>query len=241
MIAGVASDSISWQLQARELGKHFRLVLFDNRGVGRSPTPEEPISLDTMAQDAVDVLDAHGIEKAHVVGHSMGSAIAQIVARKHPKRVEKMALAAPFPQLTAKGKLAVGSWVMGLSEGCSKELFAQILFPWLFTDQFLSQSGYFEVCLESMRHHPYPLTALGLRRQCEALDGFDSTEWLQEVSTDTLLLAGSQDILTPPSQAEQMAELMPNAKLQLLDAGHSALVEKSVEFNGAVREFLLSC
>jgi pimeloyl-ACP methyl ester carboxylesterase len=239
MIAGVASDSISWQLQTAELQKDFRLVLFDNRGVGRSPVPEGPISLESMAQDALDVLDAHEVESAHVVSHSMGSAIAQTLARRHPNRVRKMALAAPFPNLTAQGKLAVEGWVLGLEQGCTPELFGRLLFPWLFTDAFLSQSGYFEICLEGMKNHPYPLTAKGLRRQCEALEDFDSTDWLGEVFSPTLLLAGSQDILTPPHQAEKMAKLMPNAKLHLLDAGHSALVEKAGEFNAVVREFLL--
>jgi pimeloyl-ACP methyl ester carboxylesterase len=239
MIAGVASDSVSWQLQTAELEKDFKLLLFDNRGVGRSPTPEDPISLEVMVRDALDVMDAYQVQKAHIVGHSMGSAIAQTLAHRHSDRVDKLVLAAPFPNLNTQGTLAVQSWVMGLEEGCSMELFGRLLFPWLFTDTFLSQPGCFEACLEGMKALPYPLTAKGLRRQCEALDGFDSTSWLNEIATPALLLAGTQDILTPPRQAEQMAELMPNATLKLLDVGHSALVEKAVEFNAAVREFLL--
>lgn len=238
MIAGVASDTISWQLQVSALRERYRLVLFDNQGVGRSPVPDHPISIEQMAWDALRVLDRYQVERAHIVGHSMGTAIAQTLARLHPDRVNKMVLAAPFPHLNARGKLAVESWVMGLRENVSRELFGRALFPWLFTEQFLAQEGVFDLCLEGFKSHPYPLTAQGLQRQWEALKSFDSTSWLSRVEAPTLLLAGSQDILTPPVQAETMHRLMPNAKLKLLDAGHSALVERAEEFNQALTSFL---
>ncbi|MCA9776080.1 MAG: alpha/beta fold hydrolase [Candidatus Eremiobacteraeota bacterium] len=238
MIAGVASDTISWQLQVSALRDQFKMVLFDNQGVGRSPVPDHPITIEQMAWDAVRVLDRHQVEKAHIVGHSMGTAIAQTLARLHPDRVEKMVLAAPFPRLDARARLAVESWVMGLREKTSQELFGRALFPWLFTEQFLAQDGVFELCLDGFKSHPYPLTASGLQRQWEALEGFNSTGWLSRVGAPTLLLAGSQDILTPASQAHTMSQLMPNAEVKLLDAGHSALVECADEFNQAVSAFL---
>ena len=238
MIAGVASDTISWQLQVSALRERYQLVLFDNQGVGRSPVPDHPITIEQMAWDALRILDKHQVEKAHIVAHSMGTAIAQTLARLHPDRVNKMVLAAPFPHLNALGKLAVESWVMGLRENVSQELFGRSLFPWLFTDRFMAQDGVFDLCLDGFKKHPYPLTAQGLKRQWEALNGFDSTSWLPQVVAPTLLLAGSQDILTPPVQAEAMLRLLPNAELKLLDAGHSALVEQAEEFNQAVSGFL---
>ena len=168
----------------------------------------------------------------------MGTAIAQTLARLHPDRVNKMVLAAPFPHLNALGKLAVESWAMGLRENVSQELFGRALFPWLFTDRFMAQEGVFELCLDGFKSHPYPLTAQGLQRQWEALRDFDSTSWLPQVAAPTLLVAGSQDILTPPDQAETMQRLMPNAELKLLEAGHSALVERADEFNQAIISFL---
>ena len=238
MIAGVASDTISWQLQVAGLRERYQLVLFDNQGVGRSPVPDHPITIEQMAWDALRVLDRHQVERAHIVAHSMGTAIAQTLARLHPDRVNKMVLAAPFPHLSALGKLAVESWVMGLREKVSQELFGRSLFPWLFTDRFLAQDGVFDLCLDGFKSHPYPLTAEGLQRQWEALRSFDSISWLPQVTAPTLLLAGSQDILTPPVQAETMQRLLPNAELRLLDAGHSALVEQAEDFKQAVTNFL---
>jgi pimeloyl-ACP methyl ester carboxylesterase len=238
MIAGVASDTISWQLQVSALRAQFQMVLFDNQGVGRSPVPAHPITIEQMAWDALRVLDKHQVEKAHIVAHSMGTAIAQTLARLHPDRVKRMVLAARFPHLNALGRLALESWVLGLRENVSQELFGRALFPWLFTDRFLAQDGVFDLCLDGFKSHPYPLTAQGLQRQWEALRSFDSTSWLPEVTTPTLLLAGSQDILTPPAQAETMQRLLPDAELKLLDAGHSALVERAEEFNQAVVDFL---
>src|SRR3954463_7699123 len=93
MIQGLGVDSRGWLLQRPAIGSRYRGIVFDNRGVGRSGKPVGSYDLEQMAADAVSVLDAAGIESAHVVGASMGGVIAQIMAVRDPDRVRSLVLA----------------------------------------------------------------------------------------------------------------------------------------------------
>src|SRR5258706_11915286 len=93
MIQGLGADARGWLLQRRALGRNYRVITFDNRGVGRSDKPDGPYDLEEMARDAVAVLDAAGCESAHVMGASMGGVITQILGVRHPARVRSLVLA----------------------------------------------------------------------------------------------------------------------------------------------------
>src|SRR5436305_15127962 len=93
MIQGLGVDSRGWALQRPRLGRKHRLVLVDNRGVGKSQVPPGPYDLLVMAEDAITCLDAAGIETAHVIGASMGGVIAQIIGVTYPERVRSLVLA----------------------------------------------------------------------------------------------------------------------------------------------------
>src|SRR5436190_12874226 len=93
MIQGLGADRRGWLMQRRALGARYRCVALDNRGVGRSDKPPGPYDLSVMAADAVAVLDDAGIERAHVIGASMGGVITQIIGVMHADRVRSLTLA----------------------------------------------------------------------------------------------------------------------------------------------------
>src|SRR5258706_10355193 len=93
LIQGLGADSRGWLMQRGAIGRHYRGIVFDNRGVGRSAKPVGPYDLEQMAADAVAVLDAAGYESAHVMGASMGGVIAQIMAVRYPDRIRSLGLA----------------------------------------------------------------------------------------------------------------------------------------------------
>ena len=94
LVQGLGAEKNSWNLQRAALALRHRTIAFDNRGAGRSDKPDGTYNLEQMAEDAIAVLDAAGIESAHVVGLSMGGAISQIIALKHPNRVRSLTLVA---------------------------------------------------------------------------------------------------------------------------------------------------
>ena len=102
LIMGLAADSTAWMFQMPDFAKHYRTIVFDNRGVGRSSKPPGPYSIHQMADDAAGLLEQLEIERAHVVGVSMGGMIAQELALRHPERVRGLVLACTYPEPDAE-------------------------------------------------------------------------------------------------------------------------------------------
>ena len=97
LISGINADSASWAGVCEKLAKYFRVITFDNRASGRSSMPKGRYSVREMAEDAAGLLNYLQIKKCHVVGHSMGGYIAQVMALRHPERICKLVLEATAP------------------------------------------------------------------------------------------------------------------------------------------------
>ena len=237
MIQGLGASKNAWNLQRIAMATRFRIISFDNRGAGRSDKPTVPFTLEQMAEDAIAVLDAAGIETAHVVGASMGGVISQIVAVKHPQRVRSLTLVCtacrnhPWRQellqswaktAEEKGMIEVGKeaaqWVM------SPRSFRRLVpaFTWM-----------------------GPLAALRPRHsfvsQIHAIldTREDLVDQLSTITAPTMVIVGNQDILTPRGDSEEIAERIPNAELVVISgAAHGLMMEHSSTFNKILIEFL---
>ena len=237
MIQGLGASKNAWNLQRIAMATRFRIISFDNRGAGRSDKPTVPFTLEQMAEDAIAVLDAAGIETAHVVGASMGGVISQIVAVKHPQRVRSLTLVCtacrnhPWRQellqswaktAEEKGMIEVGKeaaqWVM------SPRSFRRLVpaFTWM-----------------------GPLAALRPRHsfvsQIDAILNTreDLVDQLSTITAPTMVIVGNQDILTPRGDSEEIAERIPNAELVVISgAAHGLMMEHSSTFNKILIEFL---
>jgi len=237
MIQGLGASKNAWNLQRIAMATRFRIISFDNRGAGRSDKPTVPFTLEQMAEDAITVLDAAGMETAHVVGASMGGVISQIVAVKHPHRVRSLTLVCtacrnhPWRQellqswaktAEEKGMIEVGKeaaqWVM------SPRSFRRLVpaFTWM-----------------------GPLAALRPRHsfvsQIDAILNTreDLVDQLSTITAPTMVIVGNQDILTPRGDSEEIAERIPNAELVVISgAAHGLMMEHSSTFNKILIEFL---
>ena len=237
MIQGLGASKNAWNLQRIAMATRFRIISFDNRGAGRSDKPTEPFTLEQMADDALAVLDAAGVETAHVVGASMGGVISQIVAVKYPHRVRSLTLVCtacrnhPWRQellqswaktAADKGMIEVGKeaaqWVM------SPRSFRRLVpaFTWM-----------------------GPLAALRPRHsfvsQIDAILNTreDLVDQLSTITAPTMVIVGNQDILTPRGDSEEIAERIPNAELVVISgAAHGLMMEHSSTFNRILIEFL---
>ncbi|HZR15104.1 MAG TPA: alpha/beta fold hydrolase [Acidimicrobiia bacterium] len=236
MIQGLGTDSRGWAFQRLAFGRRFRCYAIDNRGVGRSGRPPGPYSLFQMADDAVRILDAEGVEAAHVIGASMGGAIAQIIGVLYAERTRSLVLACTACRHHPWRRELLADWAAAVQEKGMAALGDDGL-QWLIGPRLRRRFGLWLNLLARilLQSPPEPFVA-----QVDAiLDMSDELRFeLSGVTVPTLVITGSQDALTPVGDAEELAELIPHARLVIIPrAAHGLMVETPNAFNAAVLEF----
>jgi 3-oxoadipate enol-lactonase len=237
MIQGLGADKHGWDMQRFPLSLNYRVIALDNRGAGRSDKPFGHYTLEQMADDAIAVLDAAGVERAHVVGASMGGAISQIIGLRHPHRVVSLTLACtacrnhPWRRELLQGWAAVAN-ERGMG-AMAAEAARWVIGPRSFR-RLLPAFGWLGPLALGRTSHAFV-------SQVKAILEVDETvaEQLEQVDIPTLVLVGNQDILTPRGDSEDIAARMPNAELVVISgAAHGFMVEHATTFNRVLFEFL---
>ena len=237
LVQGLGADSRGWLAQRRHFARRYRVITFDNRGVGRSDKPLSGYSMERMALDAVEVLDDAGYGSAHVMGASMGGIIAQVMAVRHPDRVRSLVLACTAARHHRWRRELLAEWVR-LVETRGMRAFAGANMRWLVGPRSLRR---FWPAFYALSPVAMSAPAHAFIGQVRAILDTDDSMRLQlpEIAVPTLVIVGSQDILTPQCDSEEIAELIPNAELAIVRGGaHGFMVEAAGAFNQAIGTFL---
>lgn len=237
LIQGLGADLRGWAGQRFALSRRHRLVLVDNRGAGRSGAPEGPYDLEVMAGDAVAVLDAEGIDSAHVVGASMGGVLAQIVAVRHASRVRSLVLACTACHHHPWRVELLESWAE-LAEGSGMRALTGEAMRWLVGPRHHAR---FRLPFGLVGHLVLNIPAHAFAAQARAITAMSDEvrEELVGLSVPTLVVVGTQDVLTPLADSEELAELIPGAELSIVPgAAHGVMIEAAGAFNDRVLAFL---
>ena len=236
MIMGLGSDKRNWMFQVPTFKKHYQLVTFDNRGVGKSSKPAAPYTTRIMADDTVGLMDYLGIKKAHILGVSMGGMIAQEIAINYPERVMKLILCCTYacddsglsgetPEWTRAAELRE----KGQTGPVIPLMFNRSLYKFIF------------LLLKIMRGEDMSASALaGFKGQRAACRTHQTLDRLSLIKSPTLVIVGTGDRLLKPTSSEVLAEKIPGTKLVKLKGGsHTFFVEMKNNFNKEVLNFLL--
>ncbi|MGZ4676130.1 MAG: alpha/beta fold hydrolase [Acidimicrobiia bacterium] len=237
MIQGLGADSRGWALQRLALGRRFRCITIDNRGVGRTGPAPEPYSLEQMANDVIAVLDQERIERAHVLGASMGGVIAQIVGVLHPHRTRSLVLACTACRHHEWRRELLQEWADAVERDGMAALGDEAL-QWLVGPRLRRRFGIWLNLIARVVLQQPPNTFVAQVRAI--LDAPDELRLeLGSIRVPVLVITGSQDALTPVGDAEELAELIPHARLEVLSgAAHGLMAEAPNGFNEAVLRFL---
>lgn len=241
MIMGLGANVDWWTSDMiEECSQHFKTIIFDNRGAGRTDKPEIDYSIKMFADDTAGLMDALNIKRAHVLGASMGGSIAQELVLNYPEKVEKLILGCSscggskqiMPALDILEQLT-----SSLKDSSPEEVVQETL-PLLFTEDFIKNNPEF---MESYKQRLLisPIPADAYQRQLKANLAFNSYRRLKKIEAPTLVIHGKKDILNPAENSEILAEKIPGAKLLLLDnAGHSYHQPNPEKVISSILEFL---
>lgn len=238
LIMGLGASLETWIAQRDAFTARHRVIMFDNRGAGESDCPPPPWTVPDMAADAIGVLDALGIERAHVLGVSMGGMIAQEVAIRWPERVERMVVALSFarPDPVRRAFLLFRRWARLQGVDLMQEGVANL--PWLVSPRILNDPERLQAMLGVVGSMPM-MPADAYSYQIDAILEHDTLSRLERVCAPTLVLAAAEDVLTPLYLSQEIARAIAGARLVVLPRGnHAVQIEEPDAFNAAVLDFL---
>lgn len=236
LIHGLGYARWGWEPVVDLLAAEHDVVLFDNRGIGDSAAPPGPYTVAEMARDAASVLDAAGLERAHVLGTSLGGMVALQLALDHSDRVDRLVLACTTPG---------GAGAVPMPERTVRLMAEAPTLPMdialrRFVENAFGPEPEPELVDRIMAHRLATAQApTAWAAQAAAGATFDVWQRVGEIGAPTLVLTGDADAVVDPRNSELLAERIPNARLEVFaDDGHLFFWEEPERFVEIVTEFL---
>lgn len=232
LIGGFGTNAAFWE-HARTLLDGYRVVTYDNRGVGQTSCADGYSERD-MAEDAIALMDHLGMEKAHVLGWSMGSHLGQIIGAEHPDRVRSLTLVSTYLRLPSRSLYILeGLTSMAVREeaptGCLAMAVNAFCYPESLFRRFADEGR--DISIPEKLEDPG-----GLMGQLRAMRGSDTTDVAPMVRVPTLIVHGSKDIMVEPEEGSRVADAIPGCRfVRIEDVGHDIPFDSYVDvFRGFV-------
>jgi 3-oxoadipate enol-lactonase len=233
----LASSMLMWSPQLGALEPHFRILRYDMRGHGGSEAPEGAYTLEMLAEDAVGLLDALGIDAVHFVGLSIGGMIGQALALNHASRLKRLVLCDTSAIMPNEAKPILQQRIAAARQNGMAEQVDGTLERW-FTPEYLKANP---PEVEMIRQQIQSTSLAGYIGCSEALRGLNYLERLPEITLSTLVIVGEEDPGTPVAAAEAIHERIAGSKLVILpSARHLCNIEQAEAFNKVLMKFLRS-
>lgn len=239
LIAGFSCDHTFWTPLIDLLKTHHQIVVLDNRGIGQSGCPDIPYSIDMMADDVMALCKQLHLTQPIIVGQSMGSTIAQNIAKRYSTEIQKIILINTFNRLTKLPEIVFEL----IAEFQRKKLpliyQIKIALPWVYSNEFLNRPNQIEMLINLLENNPYPQSSIGYQRQLEALKSFDSKPWLNTIKIPACIIAGEADLIAPLSDAKEVQQQLGNhTPLMIVPGGHASPIEQPEKIANIISKFI---
>ncbi len=235
LIMGLGYGRWGWEPVIESLARRYRVLTFDNRGYGDSDVPAGPYTAGQLAGDALAVLDAAGVQRTHVVGASLGGAVAQELALRHAERVDRLVLLATMSGASHMHPLPMPTQrLMAEAPALDRAVAAR-----RFVENALEPDPDPDVVerIVALRTAQPPDPA-GWAAQAAIWRTFDVWEELPAIATPTLVVQGEGDVVVDPRNARLIAERIPGAELHMVPGGHLFFWNRPAELVSLLVEFL---
>jgi 3-oxoadipate enol-lactonase len=236
-IAGLGASTWLWEQQIGDVSADFVVVVFDNRGSGRSDAPAGPYSISMMADDLASLMDDLDVGRAHIVGASMGGLVAQEFALTYPDRVDRLVLVSTTAGGPSHVPMSVETAARFMAMDEDPEELIRMRLPLAFTGAFLADEAVVSHLVRQRVDSPQAPHAY----QAQAIAGatFDASERVGSIAAETLVAHATDDLLVPIVNGYRLAEAIPRATLRVYPGlGHQFFVEAPTEFNRDLIAFL---
>jgi pimeloyl-ACP methyl ester carboxylesterase len=238
LIPYLAADHACYAFQVAEYAKHFTCISLDLRGTGESDKPEGAYSTELLADDVAALMQAVGLQKAHIAGLSLGAGIGAWLAAKYPDKVTSLSLHGGWTRTDPFIKTVVEGWqVMAKALGSVPETVVRGIFPWCFTPELYATPDYVQSLADFVRGRPaQPLAAF--IEQSNAVIVHDVEAQIARITVPTQITYGRRDMLTDRF-AERMHRTIHGSELIVFEeCAHAPMYEKVEEFNQKTLVFL---
>lgn len=241
LLMGFGADGNVWELHVAEYEKHFKCIILDNRGVGKSGQPKGPYNTEMMAKDVISVMDELNIEKAQVAGISMGGAIAQSLAIHHPDRVKSLCLISTWP-IFNNYAITVYENLKKIRKTANADDFMELLQLWIFAPPHYDNNlAELKEGQAAAANNSEPQSEDGFDGQLDACIHHNSVDRLKEIQVPTLITIGMMDIFTPPAFSDILHQNIKDSKLERFPTGgHVHHWEDLDRFNSVTTSFLIN-
>lgn len=240
LIAGFGCDHTFWSYIANELANHYQILLIDNRGIGQTDTPDTPYTIDLMADDVMAVIKTTGLKNPSIIGQSMGSAMAQSIAKRYKDEINNIVLINTFSKAYKCPLVAFELTGQLHRMNIPLKYQVQSIAPWAYSSEFLSQPSQLENLIDLAEKNPYQQSLIGYERQLEAIRIFDSRSWLHEISNPTLIIGAEEDMIAPLKCTQEVAHgIGQGAKTIIVPGGHATPIEQPEKTIQAIRDFVM--
>lgn len=243
LIGGLGADTFLWSHQIPAVAQRFQVIVFDNRGAGESDKPDEPYTIPMFAADTAGLMTALGIERAHVVGASLGGMIAQELALTHPEMVDRLVLVCTT--FNGPGSVRPSLWSLipilfaARRTGDPANDIRRSFAVFTSTKWMDANRDVVDEYVAWRVAHPQP--SFAFKRQRQAIRGFTTADRLGGITAPTLIVHGDSDRVVPVANAELMAQRIPRSTVAILEnSGHACTFDQRERFNQVVIEFLTS-
>jgi len=235
LLMGLGADRTAWSPHVDDWERSFRCILVDNRGAGASDAPAGPYTTARMADDAAEVLRALDVDRASVVGISMGGAIAQQMGLRHPELVDRLVLTASWAGMNPVSEDVFAELL------AARELFSATDFVRRLQLLIWSPSAYAERAAQLRADRADPALSVSddaFAAQVHACLAHDVRAALPQVVAPVLITCGAADVFTPIAASEELSRLLPNSTTEMFAGGHAHHWEELDRFNRLCEEFL---
>jgi len=236
LVHGLGSDHTVWEGLTPLLEKKYQVLSMDLRGHGRSSKTPGPYSMELFSHDITQLLESLDIDQAHFMGHSMGGAILQELALEHEDKITSLTLISSFACVDSHLNLIFRELLKILNDDGYNAFFDSCL-KLTNTPEFIDKNREFFLEVRDLMRKTSSIPALkDTINACLEVNFIDS---LKGLKVPTLVIAGSEDVFTPPYHAKNIKNTIPNSKMEIIDSmGHNLLVEKPQTTYNCISNFL---